>query len=121
MAFFDVSEAEMDLAALADRAYERVMACIEDRQSWVEQAAGRLNLQRYDAFLAMCEARLAGLMEQADRQLRLHLEQKQGKLNTLTASLQALNPAASCAAATASSCSMTRSLQISTACRKRPR
>ena len=58
MAFFDVSEAEMDLAALADRAYERVMACIEDRQSWVEQAAGRLNLQRYDAFLAMCEARL---------------------------------------------------------------
>ena len=60
MAFFDVSEAEMDLAALADRAYERVMACIEDRQSWVEQAAGRLNLQRYDAFLAMCEARLAG-------------------------------------------------------------
>ena len=42
----------------------------------------------------MREAHLAGLMEQADRQLRLHLEQKQGKLNTLTASLQALNPAA---------------------------
>ncbi len=94
MAFFDVREVEMDLAALADQAYEQVMACIEDRQRLVEQAAGRLNLQRYDAFLAMKEAHLSGLMEQADRQLQLHLEQKQGKLNALTASLQALNPAA---------------------------
>ena len=94
MAFFDVGEVEMDLAALADQAYEQVMACIEDRQRLVEQAAGRLNLQRYDAFLAMKEAHLSGLMEQADRQLQLHLEQKQGKLNALTASLQALNPAA---------------------------
>ena len=94
MAFFDVREAELDLAALADRAYERVMACIEDRQRLVEQAAGRLNLKRYDAFLAMKETHLSGLMQQADRQLQLQLEQKQGKLNTLTASLQALNPAA---------------------------
>lgn len=94
MAFFDVREAELDLAALADRAYERVMACIEDRQRLVEQAAGRLNLKRYDAFLAMKETHLSGLMQQADRQLQLQLEQKQGKLNTLAASLQALNPAA---------------------------
>lgn len=94
MAFFDVREAELDLAALADRAYERVMACIEDRQRLVEQAAGRLNLKRYDAFLAMKETHLSGLMQQADRQMQLQLEQKQGKLNTLTASLQALNPAA---------------------------
>lgn len=94
MAFFDVREAELDLAALADRAYERVMACIEDRQRLVEQAAGRLNLKHYDAFLAMKETHLSGLMQQADRQLQLQLEQKQGKLNTLTASLQALNPAA---------------------------
>ena len=86
--------AELDLAALADRAYERVMACIEDRQRLVEQAAGRLNLKRYDAFLAMKETHLSGLMQQADRQLQLQLEQKQGKLNTLAASLQALNPAA---------------------------
>ncbi len=83
-----------DYAALADRAYERVMACIEDRQRLVEQAAGRLNLKRYDAFLAMKETHLSGLMQQADRQLQLQLEQKQGKLNTLAASLQALNPAA---------------------------
>ena len=94
MAFFDVREAELDLAALADRAYERVMACIEDRQRLVEQAAGRLNLKHYDAFLAMKETHLSGLMQQADRQLQLQLEQKQGKLNTLAASLQALNPAA---------------------------
>ena len=65
MAFFDVREAELDLAALADRAYERVMACIEDRQRLVEQAAGRLNLKRYDAFLAMKETHLSGLMQQA--------------------------------------------------------
>ncbi len=51
-------------------------------------------MKRYDAFLAMKETHLSGLMQQADRQLQLQLEQKQGKLNTLAASLQALNPAA---------------------------
>ena len=94
------------------------MACIEDRQRWSNRLQAGLNLKRYDAFLAMKETHLSGLMQQADRQLQLQLEQKQGKLNTLTASLQALNPAASCAADTASSCSRARSLQISTACRK---
>ncbi|MGN0949019.1 exodeoxyribonuclease VII large subunit [uncultured Megasphaera sp.] len=94
MAFSDIREIELDLANLAEEAYEKVMARIDSEERRVEQVTARLNLQRYDAFLAMKETEVAGLMEKAERQLRLQLQQKEGRFRTLQASLTALNPAA---------------------------
>lgn len=94
MAFSDIREIELDLANLAEEAYEKVMARIDSEERRVEQVTARLNLQRYDAFLAMKETEVASLMEKAERQLRLQLQQKEGRFRTLQASLTALNPAA---------------------------
>lgn len=94
MAFSDIREIELDLANLAEEAYEKVMARIDSEERRVEQVTARLNLQRYDAFLAMRETEVASLMEKAERQLRLQFQQKEGRFRTLQASLTALNPAA---------------------------
>ena len=94
MAFSDIREIELDLANLAEEAYEKVMARIDSEERRVEQVTARLNLQRYDAFLAMKETEVASLMEKAERQLRLQLQQKEGRFRILQASLTALNPAA---------------------------
>ena len=92
LAFFDFDEAKLDLAALAERAYEILIRRIDSEKRRVDAAAGRLNLPHYERFLEMKKAQLALLMEGAGHQWQRQLEQGQSRLLALKGRLDGLNP-----------------------------
>ena len=92
LAFFDFDEAQLDLAALAERAYEILIRRIDSEKRRVDAAAGRLNLPHYERFLEMKKAQLALLMEGAGHQWQRQLEQGQSRLLALKGRLDGLNP-----------------------------
>lgn len=92
LAFFDFREAELDLAALAERAYETLLRRIDGEARRLDAAAGRLNLPHYERFLEMKQAQLAMLLKEAGHQWQRRLEQGDGRLTALRARLDGLNP-----------------------------
>ena len=90
--FFDFDEAQLDLAALAERAYDILIRRIDSEKRRVDAAAGRLNLPHYERFLEMKKAQLALLMEGAGHQWQRQLEQGQSRLLALKGRLDGLNP-----------------------------
>lgn len=92
LAFFDFREAELDLAALAERAYETLLRRIDGEARRLDAAAGRLNLPHYERFLEMKQAQLTLLLKEAGHQWQRRLEQGDGRLTALRARLDGLNP-----------------------------
>lgn len=92
LAFFDFEEAQLDLAALAERAYDIIVRRIDSEKRRVDAAAGRINLPHYERFLEMKKAQLALLMEGAGHQWQRQLEQGQSRILALKGRLDGLNP-----------------------------
>lgn len=94
LAFPDVHDIEMNLAAMADDAYAAVLHHIQDKKTALVHTSTRLQPQRYHEFLTMKQQQVAHLVTAASKNMELLLATRTGTLSKTQASLQAMNPAA---------------------------
>ena len=94
LAFPDVEEIELDLAAMSRQAWDMLMDAIEGRRRDTANLAARMQPRRYGAFLTEKRDRIRQIVQTGSRRLDVILAEKGGRMAGLQAALQALNPAA---------------------------
>ena len=94
LAFPDVEEIELDLAAMSRQAWDMLMDAIEGRRRDTANLAARMQPRRYGAFLTEKRDRIRQMVQTGSRRLDVILAEKGGRMAGLQAALQALNPAA---------------------------
>jgi exodeoxyribonuclease VII large subunit len=94
LAFPDVQDIEMNLAAMLEDAYSAVIRQIQDKKTATAHMAARLQPQRYQEFLAMKQQQVAQLVTAASKNMELLLAARTGMVSKTQASLQAMDPAA---------------------------
>ena len=93
LAFPDFAEIQMEVADLADRAYQSVVLRLERWERDVARTKAQLQPRRYDEFLQLKRADVDSLVSLAKQQFDLTLTRQSGQVAALTASLKAMNPA----------------------------
>ena len=93
LAFPDFAEIQMEVADLADRAYQSVVLRLERWERDVARTKAQLQPRRYDEFLQLKRAAVDHLVSLAKQQFDLTLTRQSGQVAALTASLKAMNPA----------------------------
>lgn len=93
LAFPDFEEIQMDLAAMADQAYQSVIQRLDRLERELGRTVAALQTRRYDDFLTMKDESVSQLVRLARQHLDLKLTRETGRLQALKASLSAMNPA----------------------------
>lgn len=93
LAFPDFEEIQMDLAAMADQAYQSVVQRLDRLERELGRTVAALQTRRYDDFLTMKDESVSQLVRLARQHLDLKLTRETGRLQALKASLSAMNPA----------------------------
>lgn len=93
LAFPDIHEIEMNLAAMTEDAYQSVLRLIQNKQAETAHVSARLQPRQYNEFLALKQQQVAYLVQAADKNMEFSLAARAASLAKTRASLQALNPA----------------------------
>lgn len=93
LAFFDMREVEMDLAALVNQAYEQVTGRIDGWQEKLQTLQRLLRPDHVDELLDRRHKDVHYFLQQAYHQVELTLARKEGDLRRLQAGLSAMDPA----------------------------
>lgn len=94
LAFPDIEEIELDLAAMSRQAWDMLMDAIEGRRRDTASLAARMQPRQYGAFLTEKRDRIRQMVQTGSRRLDVILAEKEGRMAGLQAAMQALNPAA---------------------------